>query len=139
MSDCPFIDTNILLRHLLGDQMEQSPASLHVFEELAEGTRCARVSATVFFEAVYILTTHYSIDRARTAEALREIASLSSIEFPDRAAVLAALDLYEQHPVLSFADCLHAALSLEFCQGKVYTYDRKFGQVPGIARLEPGA
>ncbi len=45
--------------------------------------------------------------------------------------------LYLAHPQLSFADCYHSALSLELCDGEIYTYDRDFSRIRGITRLEP--
>jgi predicted nucleic acid-binding protein len=49
------------------------------------------------------------------------------------------LDYYLTYSQLSFADCYHAALALEHCNGEIYTFDKDFRRVPGIARLEPGA
>jgi predicted nucleic acid-binding protein len=137
MSDCPFLDTNVLLRHLLQDYPEQSSVSTALFDQIATGERCVELSATVVFEAVYILSGRYGIEREAIARTLQSIIEFDSIVLPDKAAVVNALNLYPRHRALSFADCYHAALSLARCKGQIYTYDRKFGRVSGITRLEP--
>jgi predicted nucleic acid-binding protein len=139
MSECPFLDTNVLLRHLLQDYPEQATASSELLDQIARGERCVELSATVIFEAVYILSGRYGIEREAITQALQSIIEIDAIILSDKAAVVSALELYPLHHNLSYADCYHAALSLARCDGKIYTYDRMFSRVAGITRLEPGA
>lgn len=138
MSNCPFLDTNVLLRHLIQDYPEQSSESTRLFDQIALGERCVELSATVIFEAVYILSGRYAIERAAIAQALQSIVEFDSIVLADKAAIVNALEIYPLQRALSFADCYHAALSLAHCDGEIYTYDRKFSRVPGVIRLELG-
>jgi predicted nucleic acid-binding protein len=138
MSGCPFLDTNVLLRHLLQDYPEQASESTELFDKIAGGDRCVELSATVIFEAVYILSGQFGIERGAIATALQNIIELDSIVLRDKSAVVNALEIYPRHRSLSFADCFHAALALEDCHGEIYTFDKEFRRVPGITRLEPG-
>ena len=81
------------------------------------------MSATVIFEAVYILSGRYAIERARLRQALQSIVEFDSIVLADKAAIVNALEIYPLQRALSFADCYHAALSLDHCDGEIYTYD----------------
>ena len=54
-TDLPFLDTNILIRHLTGDHPEQSPRCRDLLLELETGARSAWTSHLVVAEVVYVL------------------------------------------------------------------------------------
>ena len=95
---------------------------------------------TVIFETAYVLEKFYRIPRATIAYSMSRTMNTpgmrllaSEVEHYDK-----AIDLYTSIPQLSFADCYHAVLSLENCNGEIYTFDQDFRRVAGITRLEPG-
>ena len=54
-----FLDTNILLRHLLQDHPEQSPRATAYLARIEEGELRARIADAVIFETVFALQRHY--------------------------------------------------------------------------------
>jgi predicted nucleic acid-binding protein len=98
------------------------------------------VSMTVLFEAAYVLSSVYNLDRVSIVESIIGVLGLRGISMlkDEREYLDQTLSLYMSIPRLSFADCYHAALSLSHCNGEMYTYDQDFDRVPGITRLEPG-
>jgi predicted nucleic acid-binding protein len=138
MSDCPFLDTNVLLRFLLGDDERQSSAAGRLIDQVASGERCVLTSSTAVFEAMYTLTKTYQLDRDEVALRLQSILELDAIHMPDKPIIFQAFRLFAQYRQLSLADCYHASLSLAQSAGQVYTFDRDFRRIPGITRLEPG-
>lgn len=95
---------------------------------------------TVLFEAAYVLSTVYHLDRVTIVESFIGVLGLAGVrmlnnenEYLDQ-----TLSLFMSIPRLSFADCYHAVLSLAHCDGEIYTYDKYFSRVPGLTRLEPG-
>jgi predicted nucleic acid-binding protein len=138
MTVCPFVDTNVFLRYLLGDYAPHSQVAAELILQAANGSRCLSTSATVVFETMFTLTKTYKVNRDDAAQGLREILELDSILIADKSTLIHAFDLFAAIKQLSFADCYHAALSLEHCNGEIYTFDKEFRRVPGITRLEPG-
>jgi predicted nucleic acid-binding protein len=134
-----FVDTNILVRAITGDNLIQSPAAAELFVRIGIGEIDAMISMTVIFETVFVLESNYRLDRQAITHAVEAIARAPGIQFLNDEArfVERTVALYLAHPQLSFADCYHTALSLEFCSGEIYTYDRDFSRVPEVTRLEP--
>lgn len=95
---------------------------------------------TVLFETAYVLEKFYRIPRATITYAMSRIIDTPGMRLlaSEDAHYDKTVDLYTSIPQLSFADCYHAVLSLENCNGEIYTFDQEFRRVPGITRLEPG-
>lgn len=135
-----FIETNILLRQIARDQTLQTRLTDQLFQQLASGEVDGLISMTVFFETAYVLEKIYGMSRQQVADAIEEVSVAAGIRMIDVEIELvpSTLELYKTYPQLSFADCYHAVLALEHCNGEIYTFDQEFRRVPGITRLEPG-
>lgn len=141
MSGTRFFDSNVLLRLITFDHTTQSPRSAALFRQVAEAKFEALISMTVIFETVFVLEgIGYKHDRHLIAESIQFVSEAEGIYFIDDAQrhLPATLKLYLAHSQLSFADCYHAVLALEHCQGEIYSFDEEFRRVAGITRLEPG-
>ena len=127
------------MRAITDDDLIQSPAAAELFVRIGIGEIDAMISMTVIFETVFVLESNYRLDRQAIARAVKAIARAPGIQFLNDEArfIESTLAFYLAHPQLSFADCYHAALSLDFCSGEIYTYDRDFNRVAGVTRLEP--
>ena len=131
----PFLDTNILLRHLLGDVPEQS-ARAHVLLKRVEGGLRVRVTESIVFEAVFTLQRTYKKSRQEISDNLLPILELPGISFPGKAIIREAFRLFLETP-LSIVDAYHAALMADLGLTEIYSFDPHFDRVPGITRLEP--
>ena len=132
----PFLDTNVILRHLLGDHPEHSPRATAYLRRVEEGEIQVRTSELVVFEAVFTLERHYRQPRARIREALLSLIALPGIVLPGKRRLRRVFDLYVDLK-LPFADACHAVLMERLKAGEIVTFDREFDRVPGIQRLEP--
>lgn len=141
MSATRFIDTNVLVRYIAMDHAEHSPRAAELYEQMARGEIEGLLSMTVVLETVFVLERLLQTDRKRIARSIHIITGAPGVHLVDnRGDLLAAtLGLYTSISQLSFADCYHAILSLEYCNGEIYTFDKDFGRIPGVARFEPGA
>lgn len=54
-----FLDTNILLRHVLADHPEQSPRATGYLQRVEQGEVITRIAETVVFEAVFTIERQY--------------------------------------------------------------------------------
>jgi len=105
------IDTNVVLRYLLGDHAEFSPRAEAFMADLSEGrTKRAEIFDVVLVECVYVMERYYEIPRCEIVEKLSGILNFSGIVNPDKAELLEALLKYENSNI-DIVDCILAAHS----------------------------
>ena len=134
----PFVDTNVLLRHLLNDLPDQSPAAQALVAELETGATYAQVTGTIVFECVFVLQTHYAVPREAIRRRLLPILAFEHLAVPDREIYPDVFNLYVARKSLSFADCYHAVLARHLGT-QIISFDRGFDRIPGLTRIEPKA
>lgn len=129
----PFVDTNVLVRHLTGDP----PAMAR------RATRCLR-DATVLLlvdvvvaELVFVLESYYKRPRSAIAEAIRAVIGFRSIRVLDQDHLHRAIEVYE-HDRLDFPEAYLVASAERSGVGRVVSFDRSIDRVTTISRVEPG-
>ncbi|MBX3071056.1 MAG: PIN domain-containing protein [Thermomicrobiales bacterium] len=132
-----FVDTNIVLRHILQDHEDHSPRASALMERIESGEIVVRISDTVVFESVFSLEKTFKVARDDIAEALLPIIGLPAVELPGKASYREVFELWLRYRGLSFADCFHAVCANQFTDGVVYSFDHGFDRVPGNVRKEP--
>jgi predicted nucleic-acid-binding protein len=98
------VDTNVLVRALVRDDVAQSPRAEAL---LREGT--LYVPITVVLELEWVLRSRYGFTPRRIAQALQLLVALANVTVGERDAVLAAAA--RAAAGWDFADALHHALS----------------------------
>jgi predicted nucleic acid-binding protein len=136
MASLPFLDTNVLLRHLRADHAEHSPRATAYLERIEREELKVRTADTVIFETVFTLERSYRQPKAAIRDALLPLITLPGIVLPRKRRFQTAFTFYVDLNI-SFADAYHAALMLEQKLSEVVTFDRHFDRIPGIARVEP--
>jgi predicted nucleic acid-binding protein len=133
-----FIDANVFIRHLTRDDPKKAQACLELFQQAQEKRITLTTSESVIAEVVYVLSSEklYNLPREEIRKLLYPLLSLRGLKLTSRKTYLHALDLYASYP-LDFEDALTVAHMKRQKIGKIYSYDRHFDQVAGIARLEP--
>lgn len=137
MADLPFVDTNILLRHLRQDHADHSPRATALLMEVEGGTLRLRTLDTVVVETVFTLERTYRQPREAVRNALLPILELPGIVLPGKRWLRPVFDLYEQQSRLSFADCYHAIAMKRLGLTTMYSFDEDFDRVPRVRRQEP--
>ncbi len=136
MTVTPFLDTNIILRHLLGDHQEQSPRATAFLRKVELGEVRVRTADTVVFEAVFTLQRSYGLPRVGIRDALLPLIELPGIVLPGKRRLRRAFDLYVELN-LPFGDAYHAAMMESLNLSEMVTFDADFDRIPGITRKEP--
>ena len=116
------VDTNILVRAMLGDDEAQSPIAHRILQgEIF-------VPLTVLLETGWVLKSNARLDRTQIAEMLATFVQLPNVQVDDVDGVLAALTAYAKEG--DFADHLHlvAAKGVE----AFATFDRGVAANKGI-------
>lgn len=132
----PFLDTNILLRHLLQDHQEQSPRCTAYLARIEQGELKARIADTVVFETVFTLQRQYRHSKDAIRDAVLPLIELPGIVLPGKRALRRVFDLYVDLNI-SFADAYHAVLMKRLALDEIVSYDKQFDRVPDITRSEP--
>jgi predicted nucleic acid-binding protein len=134
-----FVDTNVIIRLLTGDDPQKQQASLRVFQDVRDGRLILRTPITTIADAVYVLTSprHYHKSRADAAALLAPLVKLPGFRVQSRRAVLRALDLFGTTPGLDFGDAIIAATMEQRRISDLYSYDDDFDGFAWVTRQEP--
>lgn len=134
----PYLDTDVLIRYITGDDPGKQARSATLLAQVEAGTLTLAAPATVFADAVFVLSSKilYHLPRAQVAAILIPLVRLSHLKVKNRRALLAALDLYATSS-LDFGDCMIVASMKQDRSKTVYSFDQGFDKVLGIKRLEP--
>lgn len=111
------IDTNIVIRYVVGDHPEQTVRSQKIIDE-----HDVFISITVVQEVAWVLRSIYHFPRAQIIHAFSIFAGMPTVTIEDASAVAKALDLFARG--MDFADALHLTKA-QHCE-KFVSFDRKF-------------
>ena len=116
------LDTNVLVRFLVGDVPAQKKRAEHWFAEGEKAKRNIVVSTLVVAETAFVLESFYKKSRREIAEALEIFLSQRWLEIPEREVLLSALNVYKQKQ--HFVDCYLLSWSQTNHSG-ILTFDKK--------------
>jgi predicted nucleic acid-binding protein len=133
----PFLDSNVLLRHLLQDHPQQSPRATAYLARIEHGEIKVRTADTVVFETVFTLQRQYGVPKEEIRDNLLPLLELPGIVLPGKRRLRKVFDLYVDLN-LPFADAYHVALMQRLGLRHVISFDKEFDRAPGVTRVEPG-
>ena len=133
-----FVDANIFIRHLTGDDPKKAMACLNLFARAGRDEVSLITSETIIAEVVYVLSSKklYGLARSDIRARLAPILSLKGFKRPHRPTLLRALDLYVEHPI-DFEDALAIAQMEREGIREILSYDAHFDHVASVRRREP--
>lgn len=134
----PYLDTNILLRFLTGDQPEQQQRAKLLLERIERNELQVTAPLTVIADTVYVLASAklYNLPRAEIAALLKPLVRLRGFRLRQRNVILQALDLFVAHPI-DFTDAIIVAAMHKSRAKTVYSFDHDLDGFEGITRQEP--
>ena len=93
------VDTNVLVRWLLGDNEEQTKRANEIVEE------GAYVPLTVALEVEWVLRSVFGLPKSIVAEAIERMLRVETLQIDDGEALFWALERYRSGA--DWADCIH--------------------------------
>ena len=134
----PFIDTDVIIRFLTGDDPQKQAAASTLFEQVEQGLLTVAAPDTVIADAVYVLSSPrlYHLARSAVQELLSALVHLAHFQVQNRSVVLRALELYGSTK-LDFGDTLIIASMEQQHSQVLYSYDADFDRFEGITSQEP--
>ncbi len=134
----PFLDTNILLRHILNDDPHKSDACFVLIQAIERGETTVWTSELAIAEVVFVLESKrtYNLPREAIRDVLLPLLGLSGIKLTHKRLYPLIFDLYTRLPI-DFIDCYHVALMEQRDDRTLFSYDTDFDKVGGVTRQEP--
>ena len=130
-----FLDTNILLRHLLQDHKEHSPKATEYLLKVQNKEIQATTSDTVIFEAVFTLQRLYKRSKESIKEALLPLLDLPSIRLSGKQKYRRVFDLYVDLNI-SFADAYHIVFMEKKKLTRVASFDKDFDRAKKVSKIK---
>lgn len=112
------LDTNVVLRFLLGDVPEQTAKATQLIEN---GT--VYVTDVVVIEIVYVLEKIYSLPRTDICELIIGFLNFSNVVHNPRF-LIESLEFYKSHSALSIVDC-YASEEAKSYGNELLTLDKR--------------
>lgn len=131
-----FLDTNVLMRYLAGDDEHKAQRALNLLIRVERGEEKLITSPLVIFETVFLLQRSYGVSRQRVRELVLPVISLRNLHLPDKNIFYRAFDIYVDKNI-SFADAYITAYMFDEEITRIYSWDKDFDKIEGITRLEP--
>jgi len=130
----PFVDTDVLIRLLTGDDVAKQQAARRLFIQVEAGELVLQAPDTVIADAVFVLSSRvtYDLPRAEIRELLSTLLRLPNFRVDNRQTLLSALDPYASGN-LDFGDAMIAASMLNTGTDQLYSYDRDFDRLPCVS------
>ena len=132
------IDANVILRHLLGDNEEQSPKARYIFESVEDGRIEVYCDPVNLAEAVWVMMSVYKLPPEAISSELLNLVALENFRMPNKQIYMNALRLFGTNTP-HFGDACACAAALEQCDGRLLSFDKKLSGIDGVSRFEePG-
>jgi predicted nucleic acid-binding protein len=130
-----FLDANIFLRFLTGDDRRKAEACRRLVQKAMDGELNLSTHPMILAEVVWVLESYYKLLREEIATKLQMIMNTPNLAITDGNAFARAVVIYAESKI-DLADCFAAAVATqEGCT--LVSYDRDFDKLEGVQRAKP--
>jgi len=123
------VDTNVLVRLLVRDEVRQVRAA----EEYI--SRGAWVSHLALAETIWVLDAVYGRTAEQIAMAIDMLLDHKHLAMQDADIVASALGRFRKYPALGFSDCLMVEIARKSGHLPMGTFDRGLAKLDGVRRI----
>ena len=102
------LDTNIVIRFLVGDNEEHLAKSTEYFEQIELGSMEVEILSDVLMEAFFVLNKFYKLPKVEVISDLKTILSFEGVVNKDKVILFEALSIIENKNI-DFVDALICA------------------------------
>ena len=124
------IDTNVLLRLIVHDDVAQAEAAAAAFT-----TSGAWASHLVLAETLWVLKSVYGADASQIAATAEMLLEHDQVVLQDADVVRTALNDFKARAGVDFADCMIVAIARKAGYTPVGTFDKALEPVDGVAAI----
>lgn len=116
------LDTNIILRYIVGDNDDQKIKARKIFLEAEKGKIELQVKTVVIAEVCYVLESFYEKSKSEIADKMEVFLSAKWLSVDDRKPILSMWEWYRKN--LHFVDSYLLACA-KFNKSKILTFDKE--------------
>jgi len=133
-----FIDANIFIRYLSGDDLDKFQRTKVLFQKAKNGKILLSTTSLVIAEVYYVLGSKklYNFPKNQIADLLLPFIFLSNLKIEDKSLVIKAISMATVYDV-DFEDAYSLAYMNANAIESIYSYDKDFDKAIGVERLEP--
>lgn len=128
------LDTNILLRYLINDDVAQSTMAAELIDKAVAQHDTLFIPITVVLELDWVLKKNYGFDKVSRVSVFNHLLSAPEFSIQYEEAVESALSLFQTDSA-DFADCLHLSIAHLMNELPLWTFDKKAAQMFGATLL----
>jgi predicted nucleic-acid-binding protein len=125
------IDTNVLIRYLVGDHREQFLRAQTLIREQVRQGEPVFVSLMVLMESEWVLRSRYGLAKGDIADSFAGLLQSVDVRFESESTVETALYTWRNSGA-DFADCLIGARHQEVGCSLTATFDARAARLPGF-------
>ena len=103
------IDTNVIIRFLVGDHPEHLSIATEIFQNIEEGSYEVEILESVMMEVLFVLTKFYKLPKKEVIEDLKKIIALRGV-VGEKVLLIETLNIVETKNI-DFVDALICAKS----------------------------
>jgi len=129
------IDTNILVRYLIQDDVLQGQLAKKLIRRYLAQEESIFIPVTVILEFEWELRSNFLFEKLQVVSLMSSLLSTKELLFESEASIEIALELFRNHSA-DFADCLHIALAHTAGQSPLWTFDKSAAKIPGAQILK---
>lgn len=134
--DC-FVDTNVFVRYLTGDDEKKASAFERLLVQAKSGKVKLITSEMVIAELIWVLESFYKLKPSVIVELTRAILHTEGLRIEGSDLIEKALDVYESQNI-DFIDAHIIAYMQANRIETLYSFDKRhLSEIGGIHRLEP--
>jgi len=123
------IDTNVLVRLIVGDDARQTAAAEKFIE------RGVWASHLVLAETIWVLASVYEMKPAQLADVVEMLLNHQDLTIQDADVISQAVAQFREHPALGLSDCLVLEIARKAGHLPLATLDRELSKLEGAVRL----
>jgi predicted nucleic-acid-binding protein len=131
-----FVDTNIFLRYLTGDDPEKFERCKGLFKRALEKKVVLVTSEMVIAELIWTLSSFYKVPKDEIIEKVSVIIDTSNLKIPGKKLISETLALYSQKNI-DYIDAYNSVFISDNNCDQIFSYDKDFDRIENIKRLEP--
>ena len=131
-----FIDTNILLRYLTGDDPEKYEKCRDIFKRALEKKIVLLTSDMVIAELTWTLSSFYKVPKEEIIEKITIIINTPNLKIPNKKLISETLILFSQKNI-DYIDAYNAVFMKHMSCTQIFSYDKDFDRIEDIKRMEP--
>ena len=134
-----FVDTNVFLRVLIGDNSKQYKESKEFFEAISDNSKMKIYSSLVILmEIGWTLNSFYGYKKKEIIVALNSVEKTDGVKLVNgKVDFVKGMELFEKHKIKLGDAMIVASDVVQKERAIIISYDKDFDKVEGVKRITP--